>query len=134
MPTIQAELQIFETPVEKPRRIYTVDAQIIRSAIWRHQREGRPVYHPRSCRAQILSILSDNQWHGFVELSRKIDMGASAVSHIVDFLERHNYLEKREHYYGAEPMMPEVRPAEYRGFQYAYRLRQTPPNPTNPIP
>ena len=126
MSTIQTELPIFTPVPAKPTKVRDGIQGLVRSEISRHQRERRPIYHPRTCRKHLLAILSDGQWHGFVGLSRKIDMGTYGLSHIIDLLERYDHIEKREHYHGADPMFPNVRPAEYHGFQWAYRLRRAP--------
>ena len=109
----------------KPKRRPLVGIyQLRRDELWRHRREGRPIYHPRTCRAQILGLLADGEYHGFIRIADALDVGTYNLDGLLDRLEGWGYIEKRELYFHADPMFPHLPPKPYYGFQWGYRLKK----------
>lgn len=90
-----------------------------------HAREGRPVYHPRLTMAAVIDVLraAGGEWTGFPKIVCLVDAPTTGVSITLDRLERLSRVEKKELYYGADPLTPDVPPDPYRGFQWGYRLK-----------
>ncbi|MEO6001529.1 MAG: hypothetical protein ABIZ04_20920 [Opitutus sp.] len=119
----QIDIVFPEPKVRTTRRagVYGVPA-LIRDEMIRHKKEGRPVYHPRVCRAQIFDVLADGAWHAFGEIVHRLDIGTYGLGRVLDVLIRYKRIEQRRHFWGYDPLLgPTVAPADYQGFQYAYR-------------
>lgn len=114
----QPELDLYPAP--KRRELVGVYS-LMRQELFRCRREGRNVYHPRTCRAAVLEIVADGEWHGWFEICHALDVGTYNLVHLIDRLVRWGYLEQRKHYLGSDAMFPTVPPARYQGFQWAYR-------------
>lgn len=124
-------LQLDLFPAQAPRAsavrhrpMYT-QTELIRSEMVRHAREGQPVFAGLRTRAAVVRLLSDGEWHSWLDLCHDVAVGAYALGRIIDNLDRRQLIEQRPRYLGADELTPNTPPAKYQGFQWEYRLKSS---------
>jgi hypothetical protein len=94
---------------------------------------GLVPYNPRECRRRLLELIGDD-WVGAIRMFRDVNMPVQAVDHMLDLLVRWGRLERHALYFGPHtspdrltrpPMNPKTKYAEYQGFEFGYRRKNT---------
>ena len=125
----QPELNLYAVSAQELRRRRMPDRWMwLRVHNREHARAGRPVYHPRLTMAAVIDVLraAGPEWTGFMDLCDQLDVPTDGLSLTLDRLIRLGVAEQKPLYYGADPTTPELPPVPYRGFQFGYRLKQSP--------